>query len=129
MFALASSFTSSMVVAAQVRFSRLARARSYRSLRRASSCAGIAVSSSSRETKTFSRVSRRTSTHWFFSRSLGPISRRRGTPFISHWENFQPGALSLSSSFTRAYLLIFSASSAAFSETPGLWAAMGTTTT
>ena len=89
----------------------------------------MAVGRSSRLTKVFSRVSRRTRTHWFFSRSLGPSSRRRGTPFISHWLNFQPGALSLSSSLTRAYWLMEAATSAAFSATPGLWGAMGTTTT
>ena len=62
--------------------------------------------SSSIETNAFSRVSRRTTTHWFFSISLGPISTLTGTPFISYSANFQPGAWSEESSFT----LNFSAS-------------------
>ena len=68
--------------------------------------------------------------HCCFSMSLGPISTRRGTPFISYWANFQPGDCSLSSSFTRrsrASSRDFSALAA--SRTPGLCWAMGTTTT
>ena len=92
-------------------------------------CGGNCGGRSSNFTNCFSRVSRRTSTHWPFSISRGPTSRRTGTPFISHWANFQPGCLSESSSFTRAYLPISAASSRHLSSTPGLWAATGTMTT
>jgi hypothetical protein len=39
----------------------------------------------------FSRVSRRASRTCDFSMSFGPISRRSGTPRISHSANFHPG--------------------------------------
>ena len=74
--------------------------------------------------------SRRAMQHCSFSMSLGPISTRRGTPRISYSANFQPGALSLSSSFTRTPA--FSRRSFrpwAASMTPGLCWAMGRTTT
>ena len=58
------------------------------------------VSSSSREMKDFSWVSRRTRTAWFFSMSFGPISTRRGIPRISQSANFQPGLFSESSVLT-----------------------------
>ena len=61
--------------------------------------------------------------------SLGPISSRRGTPFISYSANFQPGELSESSIFTRTNFSSRALSSAAFSSTPGLCCAMGTITT
>ncbi len=66
---LASSFTSSMVVALQVRFSRFAK-RGH-----TGPCPELPLRRELRspdlQTQTFSRVSRRTSTHWFFSISLG----------------------------------------------------------
>ena len=86
-------------------------------------------SSSARGTVTFSPVSRRATTHCSFSMSLGPISTRRGTPFISYSANFQPGELSESSILERMPA-VFSRSrrAAAASSTPGLWAATGMTT-
>ena len=61
--------------------------------------------------------------------SLGPISTRRGTPFISYSANFQPGELSESSILERTPAS-FSRSrrAAAASSTPGLCAATGMTT-
>ena len=89
----------------------------------------MASSRLSKETNCFSRLSRRTSTHWFCSMSLGPISSRRGTPCISYWAYFQPGELSLASSFTRNFSESRFCSSWAFSSTPGLCMATGTITT
>ena len=68
-------------------------------------------------------------THCSFSMSLGPISTRTGTPFISYSANFQPGELSESSILLRTPAA-FSRSrrEAAASSTPGLWAATGITT-
>ncbi len=54
-----------------------------------------------------------TSTTCCFSRSFGPISRRTGTPRISHSENFQPGVYSSrASSITRMPAAVSSALSA-----------------
>ena len=79
---------------------------------------------------TFSPLSRRAQTHWPFSISRGPSSRRTGTPFISHSANFQPGELSEKSPFTRTPAALRRATTAsAASVTPGLWAAIGRTIT
>ena len=65
-----------------------------------------------------------------FAKSFGPTSRRKGMPFISYSENFQPGVLSLSSNLT----LIPASSSFAlislvFSKTPGSFILIGIITT
>ena len=68
--------------------------------------------------------------HCPFSMSLGPISTRRGTPFISYWANFQPADWSLSSMLTRMPAAVRrSRRDAAASSTPSLCWAMGMTTT
>ena len=66
--------------------------------------------------------------HWPFSMSLGPISTRRGTPFISYWAAFQPMDWSLSSIWARmpAAFRRFSRAAAA-SSTPSLCWATGMT--
>ena len=46
-------------------------------------------------TGVFLLVSLLTRITWFFSRSLGPNSKRIGTPFNSHSWNFQPGEFSV----------------------------------
>ena len=62
--------------------------------------------------------------HWFFSMSWGPISTRRGTPFISYWAAFQPMDWSESSMAARMPAAFRRASRPlAASRTPGLcWA-------
>ena len=89
---------------------------------------GRSVSNSSRLMKTFSPLSRRTRTHWFFSMSLGPISTRRGTPFISYSAAFQPMDWSEESILARMPAA-FSRSSRALaaSRTPSLCWATGMT--
>ena len=88
------------------------------------------ASSSSSATVIFSPLSRRTATQWPASMSFGPISTRSGTPFISQLANFQPGLLSLKSPCARRPAAFRRAtSSSAFSVTPGLCAAMGSTMT
>ena len=81
-----------------------------------------ALSSSARATVIFSPVSRRAMTHCSFSMSLGPISTRTGTPFISYSANFQPGELSQSSILTphAGRLQPVQQSWRAASSTPGL---------
>ena len=60
----------------------------------------ITSSMFSRVSKFFSRFTRLTVTHLPSAISRGPISIRRGTPFISYSENFHPGLLSESSTLT-----------------------------
>ena len=75
----------------------------------------------------FSSVSRRNTVTTPFSRSLGPTSRRSGTPFSSQSLNLKP-ALTVSrvSTFTRIPACFSSAlSSSHFSSTPPLCAAIG----
>ncbi len=90
-FSLAAiSITSSMVEAAKVRAARFAWARVVAGLPTAFNCWGIGLQLLQRGKAAF-HGPWRTSTHCPFSMSLGPISSRRGTPFISHWANFHPG--------------------------------------
>ncbi len=80
---------------------RRARAEQVR-LNRLEQCRAPASSRSVNGIGAFSRVSRRAENTCPFSMSLGPISRRSGTPRSSHSANFQPGEFSsLASSLTR----------------------------
>ena len=125
------SLISSMVVALMVRASRFFSARSYRSLRQGvQRGVGMAVGRSSKLDELLLAVCRDAPARTDPARCPGGQPPGAGAhPFISHWANFQPGCLSLSSSFTRAYWPMAAASSRLFSSTPGLWAATGTMTT
>ena len=123
--------SSSIVRTVRVRSSRKARACSSRLCWMSSSRAVRASAMPSRGRVVFSHRSRRKAVTTRFSRSRGPISRRTGTPLSSQSLNLKPAdTVSRSSSFTRKPASFSSwVSFSQASVTPGLWAAMGSTTT
>ena len=79
-FAWNFSFISSIVVAVSIWLCKKSFALSYISCCSCSKMSRNFVAISSRDTTIFSRLSRRTTTTWFFSISFGPISIRVGIP-------------------------------------------------
>jgi hypothetical protein len=54
---------------------------------------GIRFATLSKSKTCFVDVNLSVNTHCFFSKSFGPISNLKGTPFNSHLKNFEPGDL------------------------------------